>query len=209
MYQNNQIFRQTQQDSVASMSAASMSDHVTVIVEMPVRLEGRMVSSRAMMIPLLWQEYGLDVLNPVLSRWLERKAPDIKHAVARNYSESSGLIVGPDGLLKVTLSRRLDRRLRELSSQYLDWQMEMEQSQPKANPSQRLDRRQREVPSQQYMRMQREPEMEQTEPIVNPSQRLDRRLREVSSQSMGWQRETKVYSNKRSVNQNIDCYKVA
>jgi hypothetical protein len=110
-------------------SAAPMVDQITVMVEMPARFEGRPVSSRAVMISLFWQQYGLDLLHPIFSRWLEQNAPDVKYAVAQNNVKNSvnaGLRVGTDGKIKVQLSIEFDRRLREVSSQYLMWQMEPE-----------------------------------------------------------------------------------
>jgi hypothetical protein len=115
--------------------AASMIDQLTVMVEMPVRFEGRPVSSRAVMISLLWQQYGLDLLHPEFSRWLEQNAPDVKYEVAQNSVKNgvnAGLRVGADGKVKVQLSLEFDQRLREVSSQYLIWQIEpkMEQMKP-------------------------------------------------------------------------------
>jgi hypothetical protein len=124
MFQSSNIFRRNQQ-----YSADSMIDQFTVMVEMPVGFEGKTVSSRAVMIALLWQQYGLDLLHPKFSRWLEQNAPDVKYAVAQNNVKNSvnaGLRVGTDGKIKVQLSIEFDRRLREVSSQYLMWQMEPE-----------------------------------------------------------------------------------
>jgi hypothetical protein len=107
-------------------SAASMIDQITVMVEMPVRFEGRPVSSRAVMISLLWQQYGLDLLHPEFSRWLEQNAPDVKYEVAQNSVKNgvnNGLRAGSDGKVKVQLPLEFDQRLREVSSQYMRWQV--------------------------------------------------------------------------------------
>lgn len=117
-------------------SAAPMVDQLTVMVEMPARFEGRPVSSRAVMISLFWQQYGLDLLHPKFSRWLEQNAPDVKYAVAQNSVKNgvnAGLRVGADGKVKVELPLEFDQRLREVSSQYKTWQMrpKMEQARPK------------------------------------------------------------------------------
>ncbi len=115
-------------------SAASMIDQLWVMVEMPVRFEGRPVSSRAVMISLFWQQYGLDLLHPKFSRWLEQNAPDVKYAVAQNSVRNgvnAGMRVGSDGKVKVQLPLELDQRLREVSSQYMMWQIEPEMEQMK------------------------------------------------------------------------------
>jgi hypothetical protein len=117
-------------------SAAPMVDQITVMVEMPARFEGRPVSSRAVMISLFWQQYRLDLLHPIFSRWLEQNAPDVKYAVAQNSVKNgvnAGLRVGADGKVKVQLPLEFDQRLREVSSQYMTWQMRprMKQARPR------------------------------------------------------------------------------
>jgi hypothetical protein len=127
MFQSINIFGRKQQHS-----ADELSDQLTVMVELPVRFEGRPVSSRAVMISLLWQQYGLDLLHPEFSRWLEQNARDVKYAVAQNSVNNgvnAGLRVGADGKIKVELSLEFDQRLREVSSQYIRWQMEPEKEQ--------------------------------------------------------------------------------
>jgi hypothetical protein len=127
MFQSINIFGRKQR-----YSADELIDQLMVMVELPVRFEGRPVSSRAVMISLLWQQYGLDLLHPEFSRWLEQNAPDVKYAVAQN-SVNNGvnarLRVGADGKIKVQLSPEFDQRLREVSSQYIRWQMEPEKEQ--------------------------------------------------------------------------------
>jgi hypothetical protein len=128
MFQSINIFARKEQ-----YSAAEPIDQLTVIVEMPARFEGTKVSSRAVMISLLWQQYGLDLLHPEFSRWLEQNARDVKYAVAQNSvpnGVNAGLRVGANGMVKVQLSLEFDRRLREVSSQYIMWQMGPEMEQP-------------------------------------------------------------------------------
>jgi hypothetical protein len=129
MYQSINTFRREQH-----YSAVSIIEQLTVMVEMPVRFEGRPVSSRAVMISLLWQQYGLDLLHPEFSRWLEQNAPDVKSAVAQNSVKNgvnAGLRVGADGKVKVELPLEFDQRLREVSSQYMVWQIEPKREQMK------------------------------------------------------------------------------
>jgi hypothetical protein len=117
MFQSINIFGRKQQNR-----AASMIDQLPVIVEMPAGYEGKTVSSSTVMMALLWQQYGLDLLHPEFNRWLEQNAPDVKYAVAQNRhkdGERAGLRVGTDGKIKVQLSPKVDDRLREISSQYI------------------------------------------------------------------------------------------
>jgi hypothetical protein len=127
MFQSINIFGRKQQNR-----AGSMIDQLPVMVEMPAGCEGKTVSSSAVMTALLWQQYGLDLLHPEFSRWLEQNAPDVKYAVAQNScqnGERAGLRVGADGGIKLQLSLEVDRRLREVASQYIMWQMEPEKEQ--------------------------------------------------------------------------------
>jgi hypothetical protein len=127
MFQSINIFGRKQQNR-----AAELIDQLPVMVEMPAGCEGKVVSSSAMMTALLWQQYGLDLLHPEFSRWLEQNAPDVKFAVAQNRcknGERAGLRVEADGRIKVQLSPKVDLRLREVASQYIMWQMEPEKEQ--------------------------------------------------------------------------------
>jgi hypothetical protein len=117
MFQSINIFGRKQQNR-----AASMIDQLPVMVEMPAGYEGKTVSSNKVMMALLWQQYGLDLLHPEFSRWLEQNAPDVKYAVAQNRcknGERAGVRVGADGRIKVQISPEVDDRLREISSQYI------------------------------------------------------------------------------------------
>jgi hypothetical protein len=108
--------------------AASMDDQLSFVVEMSAGSEGKMVTSSTVMNALLWQQYGIDPLHPEMSRWLEQNAADVKYAAAHNNNNKTdttpGLRVGNDGTINVRLSQEVDRRLREVSSQYIIWQLE-------------------------------------------------------------------------------------
>jgi len=101
-----------------------------LILEMQGATEGTLVPARTVVTALLWQQYGLDLLHPEVSRWLEKNAPDVKYAVARNKVESgnnynnANFRVGRNGTLKVHLSLEIDDRLRKVSSDYICWQVE-------------------------------------------------------------------------------------
>jgi hypothetical protein len=105
-----------------------ISGELPVMLEMPGGSEGKTVPTNAVLMALLWQQYGLDLPHPEVSRWLERYAPDVKYAVAKNKSMGSNgddpaeLKVSSDGTIKVHLSLEVDQRLREVSSQYIRWQ---------------------------------------------------------------------------------------
>jgi hypothetical protein len=117
MFQSISIFGRKQQNR-----PASIIDQFPVMVELPAEFEGRTVSSSTVMMALLWQQYGLDLLHPEFNRWLELNAPDVKYAVAQHKEKSgerAGLKVGKDGMIKVQLSAEVDDRLREISSQYV------------------------------------------------------------------------------------------
>jgi hypothetical protein len=126
MFRSINIFGRKQRDS-----EVTMGNHYQVEVEMPDGSEGRTVSSRTLMMALLWQQYGLDLLHPEFSRWLEQNAPDVKFAIAQTghgTDKGAELRAGDDGRIKVQLTPAVDRRLREVSSEYIFWQMEPEKS---------------------------------------------------------------------------------
>lgn len=195
MFQSNNTFRSEQH------SAASMYDQFSVIVEMPERFEGKPVSSRAVMIALLWQEYGLDLLHPQFSRWLDRNAPDVKFEVMNNSVENGvnvGLRVGASGKVKVELPLEFDQRLREVSSQYLMGQKkpQLEQMKP--------ERRQ----------MKREPEQkeqkDQAAAIVYLNQTAARRETKFYELEQEDQAATIVYLNQPAANRRMnDDYQLA
>jgi hypothetical protein len=180
MFQSNRIFGHEEQYSAASQhySAASMIDQLTIMVEMPARFEGEAVSSRAVMIALLWQQYGLDLLHPEFSRWLERNAPDVKYAVAQNSANNgvnAGLRVGADGMVKVELPLDFDQRLREVSSEYMRWQMEPRTQQMRPQTQQARPQTQQMKPQMRQV----EPQMRQMRPQM---QQVEAEMRRTKPQ---------------------------
>jgi hypothetical protein len=184
-------------------SAASKIDQISVMVEMPVRFEGRPVSSRAVMISLFWQKYGLDLLHPVFSRWLEHFAPDVKYAVAQNSVKNgvnTGLRVGADGKVKVQLHLEFDQRLREVSAQYKMWQMRPRAEQPRPRAEQPRPRMEQKPSTEQMRpRMEQKPRIGPTRPRMEQKPRMEREE----------QIATIVYLNRSEVSQNKDSYKLA
>jgi hypothetical protein len=131
MFQIIDSFGRKERDEQAPEHAPLINQY-PVAVEMPVGFEGQTVSSSSIMMALLWQQYGLDLLHPEFNRWLEQNAPDVKYAVAlndRGNSERAGLTVGTDRKIKVDISPIVDQRLREVSSEYILWQLDSEKEQ--------------------------------------------------------------------------------
>jgi hypothetical protein len=104
------------------------ANELSVELIMPPVYQGKAVPPSIVMMELLWQQYGLDMLHPEVSRWLERNAPDVKYAAARNQftsdNDSAQFTVGPQGTVELHLSLKFDDRLREVSSQYILSQVE-------------------------------------------------------------------------------------
>jgi hypothetical protein len=100
-----------------------VANQLSVELIMPAIYQGKAVPPSIIMMELLWQQYGLDMLHPEVSRWLERNAPDVKYAAARNQfasgNERAQFTVGPQGTVELQLPLKLDDRLREVSSQYI------------------------------------------------------------------------------------------
>jgi hypothetical protein len=103
------------------LPADSTLGELPFMIEMPHGSEGQTVPLGIVMMALLWQHYGLDLPHPEVSRWLEQNAPDVKYAFALNSvnRRSTELKVGSDRTVRVYLSSEVERRLREVSSQYL------------------------------------------------------------------------------------------
>jgi hypothetical protein len=95
----------------------------SIKLRMPACYRGKAVPTSIVVMELLWQQYGLDMIHPELSRWLEKNAPDVKYMAARNQFASgddrSEFRVGANGTIELRLSLKLDDRLREVSSQYI------------------------------------------------------------------------------------------
>lgn len=107
--------------------APSTEDELPLTLEMPSCYDGKAVPSSTVVTALMWQQYGLDLLHPEVSRWLEIYAPDVKYALALNARDdeqnSANFRVGWDGTLKVHLSTDVEERLRKVSSDYIWWQV--------------------------------------------------------------------------------------
>jgi hypothetical protein len=120
MFQNFNSFAHQQQ-----VFAHPVVKELPVRLEMPAGSQGQTIPASMVMKELLWQQYGLDLLHPEVSRWLKRNAPDVKHATAKNQlaggdgGDRARFKVGSNGTIEVHLSLKVDDRLREVSSQYL------------------------------------------------------------------------------------------
>jgi hypothetical protein len=99
------------------------NNDLAVELVMPACYQGKTVPTSIVLMELLWQHYGLDLLHPKLSRWMELNAPDVKYAAARSTlkigQDSGPFKVGPKGTIRLQLSLDDDDRLREVSSQYI------------------------------------------------------------------------------------------
>ena len=90
--------------------------------------EGDTVSATTIIMTLLWQQYGLDLRHPEVSRWLEQNAPDVKYAIAEDQfakgHDRTKFRVGINRIVTVYLTLEVDDRLREVSTRYLLRQLE-------------------------------------------------------------------------------------
>src|SRR5262245_54411169 len=97
-------------------SARSAVNEMPVKLRMPGWSRGKTVPASRVVTALLWQHYGLDLLHPEVSQWLERYAPDVKYAIAANTfadgddHNSAEFRVGPDGTIQVYISLEVDDR---------------------------------------------------------------------------------------------------
>jgi hypothetical protein len=100
-----------------------VSNELSVELRMPAVYQGKSVPPSVVVMELLWQQYGLDLLHPKVSRWLERNAPDVKYAAARNQfaseNDSTSFTVGPQGTIQLQLPLTVDDRLRDVSFRYI------------------------------------------------------------------------------------------
>ena len=98
-------------------------NEMSIELTMPACYHGRTVPTSIVLMELLWQQYGLDMLHPELNGWLERYAPDVKYAAARYevgfVDPNTQFKVGPKGTIELNLSLDVDDRLREVSSEYI------------------------------------------------------------------------------------------
>jgi hypothetical protein len=121
MFQCLNIFGRKQQGF-----ANPVPDELTVKLRMPAVYRGKVVPPSIVVMELLWQQYGLDVLHPEFSRWVEKNAPDIiaatKNHFINDFAKDNGshpFRVGPQGTVELNLSLTVDDRLREVSFQYI------------------------------------------------------------------------------------------
>ena len=98
-------------------STQTVVNEMPVKLRMPVGFQGKSVPTSIVMMELLWQQYGLDLVHPEVSRWLERNAPDVKYAMSQ--LAGGQIEVGSKGTVELNLSLKADDRLREVSSQYI------------------------------------------------------------------------------------------
>jgi hypothetical protein len=106
----------------------SKQQGLSEVSELPVKLsmpdgyQNKAVSTSLFMKELLWQQYGMDVIHPEVSRWLELNAPDVKYAAVDNQlsesDDSAPFNVDPNGTIELHLPLEIDDRLREVSTQY-------------------------------------------------------------------------------------------
>jgi len=98
-------------------------NEISVNLRMPAGYQGKVVPTSIVVMELLWQQYGLDVIHPEVSRWLEKNAPEVKYMASRNQfangDESSKFIVKANGTIDLLLPLKTDDRLRMVSSQYI------------------------------------------------------------------------------------------
>jgi hypothetical protein len=93
-----------------------------VKLSMPACFQGKAIPTSIILMELLWQQYGLDVIHPEVSRWLEENAPDVRHAAANNQLEGGDVChqikVEQNGTIELRLPLKIDDRLREVSTRY-------------------------------------------------------------------------------------------
>jgi hypothetical protein len=94
------------------------ANQMSVKLRMPLGYQGKTVPINIVVMELMWQQYGLDLMHPEVNRWLEQNAPEVKALVAKKHNDA-GFTVGPKGTIEMQLSLRTDDRLREISSQYV------------------------------------------------------------------------------------------
>ncbi|MBO0798324.1 MAG: hypothetical protein J2P31_05835 [Blastocatellia bacterium] len=104
------------------------ADKLLVKLRMPAGYRGKVVPSSIVMMELLWQQYGLDIIHPQVNRWIEKNAPDLKYMAAsmavNNQFSGNKFRADLNGIVNLQLSLNLDDRLREVSSSYIRSQVE-------------------------------------------------------------------------------------
>jgi hypothetical protein len=118
MFQSFNTFNHKQKDFTNPVI-----NEMSVKLRMPAGYQGKAVPTSIVVMELLWQQYGLDMIHPKVSQWLEKNAPDVKYMAPRNQfargNDSTEVNVGPTGIIELHLPLKLDDRLREVSSQYI------------------------------------------------------------------------------------------
>jgi hypothetical protein len=115
MFQSFNTFGRKQQDFTNPVV-----NELSVKLRMPAGYQGKAVPTSIVVMELLWQQYGLDMIHPQVSRWLEQNAPDVKYMAAKSqFARGNDVNVGPTGIIELLLPLKLDDRLREVSSQYI------------------------------------------------------------------------------------------
>ncbi len=118
MFHNFNIFGREQQ-----VLTSPVNNEISIKLRMPYGYQGKEVPKSVVVMELLWQQYGLDLIHPEVSRWLERNAPDVKSIDSNNRSanvaDRSKFRVEANGTIELRLPLKLDDRLRKVSSQYI------------------------------------------------------------------------------------------
>src|SRR5262245_30433753 len=78
------------------------TNQLSVELRMPLGFQGKTVPMNIVVMELMWQQYGLDLLHPVVSRWLEQNAPEIKSLISSDH-KNAGFPVGPEGTIEMQL----------------------------------------------------------------------------------------------------------
>jgi hypothetical protein len=95
-----------------------IANQLSVKLRMPLGFQGKTVPMNVVVMELMWQQYGLDLLHPQVSRWMEQNAPEVKSLLSSDRN-GAGFPVGPKGTIEMQVSLETDDRLREVSSQYI------------------------------------------------------------------------------------------
>lgn len=111
-----------------TVTTSAPADKILVKLRMPAGYRGKVIPSSIVMMELLWQQYGLDVIHPRVSSWIEKNAPDLRYMAAsmavNNQFSGSKFRADLNGIVNLQLSLNVDDRLREVSSSYIRSQVE-------------------------------------------------------------------------------------
>jgi hypothetical protein len=105
------------------VTTGPVADKLLVKLRMPAGYQGKVVPTSMVVMELLWQQYGLDLIHPEVSRWIVKNAPDLKYMAAsmavNNQFAGSDFKAGLNGIIELHLPLNVDDRLREVSSLYI------------------------------------------------------------------------------------------